>query len=214
MKKFTKLLSLLFFLQVVWSSSIYGQVNKGTSKNGSTTNSSAVVSRTGVPDPVSITNMTKSNATGNVAVPSQQIPVSIDVSTPEWRKATNNGTGKALVFPTNNVVKRNAPRTTTTTKVSALGFSPPPITQTFNFTGGMQTWTVPAGVTSITIDTYGAQGGTGATGGNASSGGIGGLGTQATGTLAVTPGQVLNIFVGGQGGTPTAGFNEIGRAHV
>ena len=152
MKKFTKLLSLLFFLQVVWSSSIYGQVNQGTTKNGSTTNSSAVVSRTGVPDPVSITNMTKSNATGNVAVPSQQIPVSIDVSTPEWRKATNNSTGKALVFPTNNVVKRNAPRTTTTTtKVSALGFSPPPITQTFNFTGGMQTWTVPAGVTNFTI---------------------------------------------------------------
>ena len=30
---------------------------------------------------------------------------------------------------------------------------------TFNYTGGMQTWTVPAGVNSITVDSRGAEGG-------------------------------------------------------
>jgi hypothetical protein len=80
-------------------------------------------------------------------------------------------------------------------------------TQTFSFTGSMQSFTVPPGVTSVTILAKGAQGGSGATGGNASTGGSGGLGSSASGTLSVTPGDVLNIFVGGQGATPTAGFN-------
>ncbi|MFT5859688.1 MAG: hypothetical protein ACI865_001792 [Flavobacteriaceae bacterium] len=65
---------------------------------------------------------------------------------------------------------------------------------TFNYTGAMETYTVPAGVTSIHIIAYGAQGniGTGA------GGGIAGLGGSAEGDLTVTGGQVLNIFVGGQ----------------
>ena len=81
------------------------------------------------------------------------------------------------------------------------------VSEVFSFTGGVQTFTVPAGVTSLTFEALGAGGGTGATGGNAATGGVGGKGSRATGTLAVTPGQVLTIFVGGQGGTPTAGFN-------
>src|SRR5690606_30357483 len=36
--------------------------------------------------------------------------------------------------------------------------------ETFEFTGSVQTWTVPAGVTSITVDAYGASGGQGTTG--------------------------------------------------
>ncbi len=83
-------------------------------------------------------------------------------------------------------------------------------TQTFNYTGAIQTWTVPAGITSITINAAGAQGGAGSAGsdnGSPIAGGAGGLGTKATGTLAVTPGQVLNIFVGGAGTTGTGGFN-------
>jgi PKD-like domain/Secretion system C-terminal sorting domain len=80
-------------------------------------------------------------------------------------------------------------------------------TSTFNFTGGLQTFTVPCGVTSVFVQTWGAQGGTGAVGGNSVSGGSGGLGGYAEGFLAVAPGDVLNIFVGGQGATPTGGFN-------
>lgn len=80
-------------------------------------------------------------------------------------------------------------------------------TSTYNFTGGIQTFTVPCGVTSVFVQTWGAQGGAGATGGNSVLGGSGGLGGYAEGFLAVAPGDVLNIFVGGQGATPTGGFN-------
>lgn len=81
----------------------------------------------------------------------------------------------------------------------------------FAFTGGAQTFTVPPHVTRIFLKGFGAQGGTGATGGNSSAGGTGGLGGSAEGFLNVTPGDVLNIFVGGQGGTPTGGFNGGGN---
>ena len=65
----------------------------------------------------------------------------------------------------------------------------------FNYTGAVQTYTVPLGITSVTIDAYGAQGGDG----GPSTNGIGGLGDFATGDLSVVPGQILEIYVGGQG---------------
>lgn len=68
---------------------------------------------------------------------------------------------------------------------------------TFNFTGAVQTWTVPPCVTSINVTLAGAEGG----------GTVGGNGAIVTGTLAVTPGQVLNIYVGGSGNCPQAGWN-------
>jgi gliding motility-associated-like protein len=76
-------------------------------------------------------------------------------------------------------------------------------TVTFNFTGAVQNWTVPPCVTSITVTARGADGG-GANGGN---------GAQVNGTLAVTPGQILQIRVGGSGTCPTSGYNGggIGR---
>lgn len=61
---------------------------------------------------------------------------------------------------------------------------------TFNYTGAVQTYTVPAGVTSINISASGAQGG-----GN----GGGGLGATMSGDFAVTPCQVLTIVVGQEG---------------
>lgn len=79
--------------------------------------------------------------------------------------------------------------------------------QTFNFTGASQTFTVPCGVDSVFIEAWGAQGGSGAIGGGPVAGGNGGLGGYAEGYLLVNPGDVLTIFVGGQGGTPTGGFN-------
>ena len=74
-------------------------------------------------------------------------------------------------------------------------------TETFNVTGGPQTWTVPAGVTQATFDLYGAQGW--GTGGLFSPG----LGGRATATIAVTPGASIQVNVGGQGFMPGAGFN-------
>jgi hypothetical protein len=63
---------------------------------------------------------------------------------------------------------------------------------TFIYTGSTQTYTVPAGIFSISIDARGAQGG-------GSYGGAGGLGARMTGNYSVTPGQVLTIVVGQQG---------------
>jgi len=67
---------------------------------------------------------------------------------------------------------------------------------TFNYTGSMDTYIVPVGINAITIECWGAEGniGLGLAGGSA------GLGGYSKGELAVTPGQVLNIYVGGQNG--------------
>ena len=77
-----------------------------------------------------------------------------------------------------------------------------PTTVTFNYTGAVQTWTVPNCVTQITINLKGGKGG-GANGGN---------GGQVTGLMTVTPGQVLQINVGGLGGTPAGGWNGGGNS--
>ena len=69
----------------------------------------------------------------------------------------------------------------------------------FLYTGAVQTWVVPACVYNITITAAGAKGG-GSTAGN---------GAVITGTVAVTPGQILNIYVGGMGiqGNNSGGWN-------
>ncbi|MBK7308484.1 MAG: M36 family metallopeptidase [Chitinophagaceae bacterium] len=118
-----------------------------------------------------------------------------------------NGTGNIPSFIATNATAAPVVATITVTPVLTVVT---PTTTTFNFTGAAQTFTVPTGVTSINFTALGAEGGSGATGtnnGGTVAGGAGGRGSRATGTLAVTPGQVLNIFVGGAGGTPTAGFN-------
>ena len=65
--------------------------------------------------------------------------------------------------------------------------------QTFAFVGSPQMYVVPDGVTSINVTLNGAQG-TSPTGG-----GTGGLGGRVTATISVTPGEVLQLMVGGQG---------------
>ena len=86
---------------------------------------------------------------------------------------------------------------------------------TFSYTGSIQTYTVPAGVTSIDVDVRGAKGG------HASSFiSQGGNGGRVTGTISVTPGEVLEIYVGGQGGDGTTtvagagGFNGGGVSGI
>src|SRR4029453_2812849 len=73
----------------------------------------------------------------------------------------------------------------------------------FNFTGGAQTFVVPAGVVSVTISATGAVGENGA-------GGAGGLGGRTTATVPVTPGASLTVLVGGPGAA--GGFNGGGGA--
>jgi hypothetical protein len=75
------------------------------------------------------------------------------------------------------------------------------VVTTCNFTGVVQQWVVPTGVTSIQVDVKGAQGG------DYLGGGLGGNGARVQTTLAVTPGNTLYIYVGGQGGNGPAGWN-------
>ena len=78
-------------------------------------------------------------------------------------------------------------------------------TTTFNFTGGVQTYTVPSGIFEVQIEALGGAGQVMTLEQYDPS--IGGLGGRATGALAVTPGQVLNIFVGGAGIDGAGGYN-------
>lgn len=73
-------------------------------------------------------------------------------------------------------------------------------TDTFNFSGAMQTYVVPPGVTTVTIETWGAQGGANWVN-NTNFGGY------VKGDVAVTPGSTLYIFVGGQPTTTAGGYN-------
>jgi hypothetical protein len=78
-------------------------------------------------------------------------------------------------------------------------------TQTFSYTGSAQTFTVPAGCTSITMDIQGAQGG------NTNNNNTGGSGGRLQCTYPVTPGGTLNIYVGGNTTSSAGGFNGGGN---
>jgi hypothetical protein len=77
-------------------------------------------------------------------------------------------------------------------------------------TPGVDTFTVPAGVTEASFDAFGAQGGSGVP--DFSDGGLGG---RARAELALTPGPPVTVVVGGKGGfdpacpqePPAGGFN-------
>jgi hypothetical protein len=108
--------------------------------------------------------------------------------------------------------------TTTTYYVAASTGSGASGSLTFNYTGAVQNWTVPAGVSQITINAWGAEGGGSTLSGNTSSG-LGGKGGYSTGTLNVTPGEVLSIYVGGYGlssisGAAAGGFNGGGAGYA
>ncbi|MER7960242.1 PxKF domain-containing protein [Streptomyces sp. NPDC096030] len=76
--------------------------------------------------------------------------------------------------------------------------------QTFTVPSGTaQDFTVPAGVTSIHIEADGAQGGQN-----------GGLGAHVTADMNVTPGQQLDVYVGGQGGIIAGGVNGGGEGRT
>jgi hypothetical protein len=78
-------------------------------------------------------------------------------------------------------------------------------TVSFAFTGSTQTWTVPAGVTSITFDISGAGGL------NVNYSGCEALGGRVQGTMSVTAGAVLTIVVGGKATGQSGGYNGGGN---
>jgi hypothetical protein len=81
---------------------------------------------------------------------------------------------------------------------------------TFSYTGAEQTYTVPAGVTSVNVVATGAAGGAGVSISGAGAGGAGADGAQASGDLPVVPGEKLYAEVGGSGGVGS--FFEPGSA--
>ena len=74
-----------------------------------------------------------------------------------------------------------------------------PVSTTYSYTGSNQTFTVPTGLTQITVDINGAGGGQQ---GNSGSAGHGG---RTQGTRTVSAGQSYIIIVGGKGKTSSSG---------
>jgi hypothetical protein len=68
-------------------------------------------------------------------------------------------------------------------------------TSSFTYTGAEQTFTVPAGVSSVRVVAVGGRGGRS----------DGGFGARVSGDLAVSPGQVLFVEVGANAPTPAPG---------
>lgn len=87
-------------------------------------------------------------------------------------------------------------------------------TQSITFTSsGTYEWTVPAGVTQITVEAWGGggAGGSGSSAGpNRASGGGGGGGAYNVGTFTVTTGQKISIIVG-TGGSNASGATRNGE---
>ena len=70
---------------------------------------------------------------------------------------------------------------------------------------GVQTWTVPDGITIVTLTAAGGSGSDGTTGSSGAVGGAGGKGGTVVETVDVKPGDVLQIYPGGSGDHPTYG---------
>lgn len=73
-------------------------------------------------------------------------------------------------------------------------------TTVFSYTGAEQTWVVPAGVTSITVDAYGAQGGANWVNND-------NFGGHVQADIPVTPGTTIYIYVGEQATGLNGGWN-------
>lgn len=81
--------------------------------------------------------------------------------------------------------------------IYSAGGSGGSVTMTSAFrTAGTSTFTVPAGVTNITVQVWGAGGGGGAGSGGSGPGGDGGGGGYSKAVLSVTPSESLTILVG------------------
>jgi Glycine rich protein len=82
-------------------------------------------------------------------------------------------------------------------------------TTTFSYTGGEQTYTVPVGVSLLSVTAIGAAGG-----GPTECCLAAGRGAIVTGTVAVSPGETLYVEVGGAGAQSVGGFNGGGDSPI
>jgi hypothetical protein len=86
--------------------------------------------------------------------------------------------------------------------VLAAGQARATIVQDFNYTGSSQNFNVPGGVSIITIEAWGAQGWSGSN--------QGGRGGYTIGNLSVAAGELLGVYVGGQGTGANVAFTPMG----
>jgi hypothetical protein len=131
-------------------------------------------------------------------------------------KPSRSGGGMLVAPPSLGAIARasqvGALMSPTTSAVNIAGVTQPPpsggvprtpVATIFTYTGADQVYTVPAGVTSLTLHMWGA--------GGANSGGTGGgAGAYINGTLAVTPASSLTIIVGGGGNLGTGSTAGVG----
>jgi hypothetical protein len=75
----------------------------------------------------------------------------------------------------------------------------------FWYSGGPSSYTVPAGVCSVTVNAYGGAGGSGANATDDSRG----WGAQVQATIKVTPGETLQVNPGGRGGDGEATATQL-----
>jgi len=159
---------------------------------------------------------------------SQRIPVSLTIAYPYYNAVATPPTicmsGKSTLNITNaNQTIRWYDAATggnlldTTTNGNAFIASPPankiyyaqlqvqPVADTFNVTFGVQTFVVPAGVTSIQVDARGARGAKYRN--DTRYAAEPGHGGRVQATMNVTPGQVLYIYVG-QAGQAAGGYSH------
>jgi hypothetical protein len=150
-----------------------------------------------------ITNYSGSNGTSNVAVASGIAGYITGCGRGGSSGSTNNGSNGLIV------ITPVAPN-----PVASFLTNYPLTAQTFQYTGANQTFTVPSGITSLTVSLWGAGGGY-----NGYYGAGAGAGSYLNGTLTVTAGQVLSFVVGpggqkfvtyaGSGIGNSVGFNQI-----
>ena len=127
-----------------------------------------------------ITSFSGSNGTSNVAVASGIAGYITGCGRGGNGGPTNNGSNGLIV------ITPVAPN-----PIASFLTNYPLTAQTFQYTGSLQTFTVPSGITSLSVSVWGAGGGY-----NGYYGAGAGAGAYLQGTLTVTAGQVLSFVVG------------------
>ena len=141
------------------------------------------------PAPTSVTASPSSLACGN----STTLSANTTASFINWYTVPSGGIYFGTSESGTNLV---ATPLSSTVYYAESGSGIPSNSLTFSYTGSIVNWTVPPGVTSITVDAWGAAGGyySGTTPGN---------GARIVGTFSVSPGNVLSLLVGQCPGSTT-----------
>ena len=105
-----------------------------------------------------------------------------------FQKWNTNLSGTGTTYTSSSTVSGNV-------TVYAIWLKTDSTTKTFNYTGAVQTYVAPSAGT-YKLEVWGAQGGSPSVAGLTRTGGKGGY---ATGTMSLTAGQTIYVFVGGQG---------------